>query len=165
MPPRPFPLPTLRLGTDICHIPRIARLARQPAFFRRVFAPTELARLRARWAEQMPPVGRAQETPRADPSTRASESPDPRWGAFVAHVAGRFAAKEAAIKAAWPRRLSLRDVAVLARGEGEVYAVIADEGARVEVERVEELEGLEARVSISHDGEYATAVCMVATEG
>jgi holo-[acyl-carrier protein] synthase len=47
-PPIPFPYP-LRVGTDLCRIPRILRILQGkngPRFIRRVLAPEELARVR-----------------------------------------------------------------------------------------------------------------------
>ncbi|OAQ98205.1 hypothetical protein LLEC1_00931, partial [Akanthomyces lecanii] len=85
------------------------------------------------------------------------------WKA-AAFLAGRFAAKEAAIKAHTHRQLTFHDVvierrAVAARAEtlgsgppvARIRAPAADDGAD---------EDESAMVSISHDGDYATAVCL-----
>ncbi|KAK2731245.1 ATP synthase F0 [Colletotrichum kahawae] len=77
-------------------------------------------------------------------------------------VAGRFAAKEATIKAHIQRRLTFHDITILrktlvegqanANGSGPPMAVIKGEK---EGERARE-----AKITISHDGDYATAVCI-----
>lgn len=71
----------------------------------------------------------------------------------------RFAAKEAAIKAHPHRHLTFHDVAIERRAvEGErlgsgppVARIKGEDGDGVDVS---------AQVSISHDGDYATAVCL-----
>ncbi|WYZ45228.1 hypothetical protein EsH8_VIII_000544 [Colletotrichum jinshuiense] len=77
-------------------------------------------------------------------------------------VAGRFAAKEATFKAHPFRRLSFHDITIVRRaleegkenpnGSGPPVAVIRSEKAG-EPDQT-------AMVSISHDGDYATAVCL-----
>lgn len=71
----------------------------------------------------------------------------------------RFAAKEAAIKAHSDRKLTFHDVIIEKRevdgerlGSGPPIARIRGEGEEDE----------SALVSISHDGDYATAVCVAA---
>ncbi|KAK5660543.1 hypothetical protein OQA88_13092 [Cercophora sp. LCS_1] len=71
-------------------------------------------------------------------------------------MAGRFAVKEAAIKAHPWRKLTFHDVVVSNRkgdhaGSGPPLVIVkGEEGGSDQ----------EARVSISHDGDYATAVCL-----
>lgn len=105
----------------------------------------------------------------------------PLWRA-AQFLAGRFAAKEAAIKAhPHLRGLTLQDVWIACRGEIEVvesqdeahataqdYLVRKGSGPPLAFVRVSTtttsgtsvIIEQEARVSISHDGEYASAVCL-----
>ncbi|KAL1889309.1 hypothetical protein Sste5346_008964 [Sporothrix stenoceras] len=117
-------------------------------------------------------------------ATDSSEDPSltPLWRA-AQFLAGRFAAKEAAIKA-HPHLpgLTLQDVRIARRaaaektdeldhviGEDVVQRRNANSGPPLAYVRVYALEKdgdgsdiveQEARISISHDGEYATAVCL-----
>lgn len=70
----------------------------------------------------------------------------------------RFAAKEAAIKAHHCRRLTYQSIAIhrppdTEEGSKPPVAVILPENGEWE-------EGQEVKISISHDGNYATAVCL-----
>lgn len=141
-------MPNLRIGTDICHIPRIRRLLtsrHSQRFLQRLLTDHE-----------MPQVVRGPWRPDLQPAEAMSR--------ITTLVAGRWAAKEAAIKAAFPRRLSFQDVIVLKSDDREPYAVILDKDPKPRSEAGEGPDGQIARVSISHDGEYATAVCMIATD-
>ncbi|KAJ6168468.1 hypothetical protein N7497_001311 [Penicillium chrysogenum] len=111
MKPLPFPFP-LNIGTDIVHIPRIARLLARPnylpRFTRRILCDqeqhdyhcrfSEILKARAAYHQQPPPVP-------ADIT---------RW------LAGRFAAKEAARKAAPSGAASIgwKDVMVRVQEDG-----------------------------------------------
>jgi holo-[acyl-carrier protein] synthase len=94
-----------------------------------------------------------------------------RWVERAAKfLAGRWAAKEAVVKACSWRRLMFDEIVVLKEEGGKrVYGVILDErevrraGER-EREQGEPLAGQVVKLSISHDGEYATAVCLAADE-
>lgn len=86
-------------------------------------------------------------------------------------LAGRWAAKEAVVKACSWRRLMFDEIMVLKEEGGKrVYGVILDDReVRREVhEGYEDVQGESAgqvvQLSISHDGEYATAVCLAADE-
>ena len=73
----------------------------------------------------------------------------------------RFAAKEAAIKAHSHRRLTFHDVVIERRGRKEERLGSGPPVARIKSgEEEEEAEDASAMISISHDGDYATAVCM-----
>ncbi|KAL2066076.1 hypothetical protein VTL71DRAFT_2147 [Oculimacula yallundae] len=95
------------------------------------------------------------------------------WGA-ARWLAGRFAAKEATMKAYASRRLTYHSILILKPPpkegvEGSVAPVVLvlneDAGkARSDEEREEVPVGQEVRVSISHDGDYATAVCLAVDE-
>jgi holo-[acyl-carrier protein] synthase len=71
----------------------------------------------------------------------------------------RFAAKEAAIKAHSHRRLTFHDIVIERRGREEERL-----GSGPPVARIKAGDGVDedtsAMISISHDGDYATAVCM-----
>jgi phosphopantetheine--protein transferase-like protein len=94
-----------------------------------------------------------------------------RWVERAAKfLAGRWAAKEAVVKACSWRRLMFDEVMVLKEDGGKrVYGVILDER---EVRKNDESDtmrqwheepaGQVVQLSISHDGEYATAVCLAA---
>ncbi|KAK0714668.1 4'-phosphopantetheinyl transferase superfamily, partial [Lasiosphaeris hirsuta] len=137
-----FPFP-IHIGTDICQISRIHAIlsgARGARFIRRVLAEEELAR------------------PRGHVKAVLDGDVGPVRDAAV-FMAGRFAAKEAAFKAHPWRRLGFHDVVIQRAGfegrEGEV------EGSGPPVARIKGAEGEQmAMVSISHDGDYATAFCM-----
>ena len=137
-PLRPFPL-ALSVGTDICQVSRIRAILDSPRrarFVGRVLTATEIAR-------------------HADKLDWAACESRPSVAAFVA---GRFAAKEAAIKAHTRRKLTFHDVeiekteGVHGLGSGPPVARIRDDddGGGDQA----------ALVSISHDGDYATAVCI-----
>ncbi|GLB21991.1 hypothetical protein AtubIFM61612_002544 [Aspergillus tubingensis] len=111
MKPIPFPF-ALNIGTDIVHLPRITRLLARPnyltRFTHRILHAREQQDFRTRFS--LPPI------PSQLPTTPSiSISPDmTRW------LAGRFAAKEAARKAA-PRgaaHISWKDVVVTVGEEG-----------------------------------------------
>jgi holo-[acyl-carrier protein] synthase len=67
----------------------------------------------------------------------------------------RFAAKEAVIKAS-EDRLTFHDILILKKKSGAPFAIIKAGNGRSQ--------DREALLSISHDGEYATAVCIMASE-
>jgi holo-[acyl-carrier protein] synthase len=86
-------------------------------------------------------------------------------------LAGRWAAKEAVVKACSWRRLMFDEIMVLKEQGGKrVYGVILDEREvrREDHEGSEDVQaepaGQVVQLSISHDGEYATAVCLAADE-
>ncbi len=116
------------LGIDLTEVPRIARALERwgERFLTRVFEPGEIQRSRR----------------------------EPR--AFAEHVAGRFAAKEAAMKAlgtGW-RGLSFRDIRIGrdARGKPQLFFY-----GRA-LARARELGVRAAEISISHTGDLAAAV-------
>lgn len=85
-----------------------------------------------------------------------------------AEIGCRWAAKEAAIKAVTWRRLSFHDVIIRRIGDqARVQAVILDNASPMSAEQAElpaNLHGQIASISISHDGDYATAVCLAAED-
>ncbi|PLN76955.1 hypothetical protein BDW42DRAFT_188355 [Aspergillus taichungensis] len=149
--PIPFPLP-LTLGTDIVHLPRITRLVTRPGgfltrFTRRILHDQEQRDFRARFG--------------LFPNDSDTPPQFPVSGDMTRWLAGRFAAKEAARKAAPGGAASLgwKDVLVRAgeekggvRGAPEVVYLGRGEG---EPDRL-------GRLSISHDGEYVVATVLAA---
>ncbi|KAL3955433.1 hypothetical protein ACCO45_010996 [Purpureocillium lilacinum] len=178
-PLRAFPFP-LNVGTDICQISRIYTILRGPRrarFVNRILAPEELAQRDPRLAF-LAGVGTtksssqtsAREAAKHDAEVALRETPLWKSAAFLA---GRFAAKEAAIKAHSHRRLTFHDVIIERRaggGEGRLgsgppvarirapHKKSGDEAGAGEEEG--EREDMSAMISISHDGDYATAVCL-----
>ncbi|KAL2255622.1 hypothetical protein VTK26DRAFT_2996 [Humicola hyalothermophila] len=182
-PPLPFPY-AIRVGTDIVRISRIARLLRGrhgARFVERVLAPDERARLRpavqdavARLETPPPPLFKtlgesAEGGGDGDDGTDVGEEGHHR---LATYLAGRWAAKEAAIKAHPHLRLGFHDILILAGTEAKsgsgggdgredrdrrdsaptalIKASQTDPAARDQM----------AVVSISHDSDYATAVCI-----
>ncbi|CAK7274882.1 hypothetical protein SEPCBS119000_006401 [Sporothrix epigloea] len=140
--------------------------------------PTMSARAAVAWLAR----GRTLPTPAI--GTASAKLPDthgPLWRA-AQFLAGRFAAKEAAIKAhPHLRGLTLQDVWIARRGDGEVaerrgnahatdqeYLARKGTGPPLAFVRVSStttpeacvIMEQEARISISHDGDYASAVCL-----
>ncbi|KAI5463184.1 hypothetical protein BGZ63DRAFT_402522 [Mariannaea sp. PMI_226] len=170
-PLRPFPFP-LNIGTDICQISRIYRILDSPRairFVNRILAPQELARNDARLRvlkrtsdarSGLKSSSSEITTPGAQLAHESLAARDPELWNCAAFLAGRFAAKEAAIKAHSFRRLSLHDVIIERRavegerlGSGPPIARIKSAELKAEFDD-------SAMISISHDGDYATAVCL-----
>ncbi|CAM1511288.1 Fc.00g088010.m01.CDS01 [Cosmosporella sp. VM-42] len=162
----PFPFP-LNIGTDICQISRIYGILSGPRatrFVNRILAPEEQSRNNARLQilerasllndHKIFLASDGKDNQHDELATR-----DPELWKCATFIAGRFAAKEAAIKAHTYRRLSFHDVVIERRAvEGERL------GSGPPIARIKSVEGEEAdtsaMVSISHDGDYATAVCL-----
>src|SRR5262245_63529996 len=125
----------LRLGLDLTEVGRVSQLLDRwgERFLMRVFAPGEL--------------NRARRHPRA----------------FAEHVAGRFAAKEAAMKAlglGW-RGLAFRDIEIGRDARGKPR--LAFHGGALE--RARALAVRQAEVSITHGRDIAAAVVALLTRG
>ncbi|PSS05289.1 hypothetical protein BD289DRAFT_4637 [Coniella lustricola] len=75
-------------------------------------------------------------------------------------MAGRFAAKEAVIKAHPHRALTWQDITIRSQASASSGIDPGRRGAPVAIIHGEGDEDYEALLSISHDGEYATAVCL-----
>ncbi|KAL7949977.1 hypothetical protein V8C42DRAFT_309126 [Trichoderma barbatum] len=170
-PLRPFPFP-LNIGTDICRISRIYGILRSPRgmrFVNRILSPEEQARKdpRLQCLAKRPLSSTAlsettmpfETTTGTAPSIEEIARLDPERWAAAAFVAGRFAAKEAAIKAHSHRRLTFHDIAIERRGRNEERLGSGPPVARIKGVKGED-EDASAMISISHDGDYATAVCM-----
>ncbi|KAJ0422602.1 hypothetical protein BJY00DRAFT_279831 [Aspergillus carlsbadensis] len=179
-PPLPFPL-ALNIGTDIVHLPRITRLISRPGgylsrFTRRILTESEQTDFRARFALPQP-----QYLP-SPPSLGLHTGRNAKQGGkevritpdMARYLAGRFAAKEAARKAArgGASALGWKDVVIrVSRGQealgGQGGDVNKGEGAEGRPEIVfldgdGDGSGRLGRLSISHDGEYVIAVVMAA---
>ncbi|KXT15050.1 hypothetical protein AC579_1492 [Pseudocercospora musae] len=185
MPPRPFPS-QLRIGTDICQVSRIAKLIskkRHPdakpgsslhLFLNHLFTRRERASFESRYSKEDKGYGTGHVS-----------------AGVLHHLAGRWAAKEAVVKAVQPRPVTFGDIEVLRKPESRsLIAVILDKQAPSRsadassegklfwtsfgLEKVythQELaqqnfalwhsaEGQEVQISISHEEDYATAVCL-----
>ncbi|KAK6437072.1 hypothetical protein LTR95_006738 [Oleoguttula sp. CCFEE 5521] len=228
---RPFPMPALGVGTDICAISRISHIInrrlpqtsrprasanksakteaepipvrtdaikRMHHFTRRILTPVE----RYAFSKTYGPSISALEQHGHEPVEDVVKHPNSHIANISRHLAGRWAAKEAVIKACHWRDLSMQEVQILVLKESrKIYGVVLDERQDMEKlslgtlshiidEAVETAKngdeaadadesgstvvsgepkagpGTVVRVSISHDGQYATAVCVaVADEG
>jgi holo-[acyl-carrier protein] synthase len=174
---RPFPFPSLSIGIDIAHTPRIAKLVASrrtlPRFLRKVLTSREERDFHLRF-------------PQTDTKSAESDSGQGGWSVdeVARFLAGRWAAKEAVVKACSWRRLMFDEIQILKdEGSKRVYGVVLDrsevrgamrrkhvghEDVCVQEQDVEEEDEASAgqivKISISHDGEYATAVCLAADE-
>ena len=143
----------MTVGVDLVHIPGIAeQLSRPGSTFDQVFSPLEL-----RHSQQRPQVSGTR-----DPVARFA-------GSRTEHLAGRWAAKEAFIKA-WsqaiygkppviePDLVNFAEIEVLPDRWGRVALHLKGEvAARLQ----DSLGRVELSLSISHDGDYATAQCLM----
>lgn len=137
----------LSIGTDIVFLPRIHRLISRRGssgvlpFVKRILHPAELRDLSCRyphWQEQ-------------HDETYPSSLNLVKW------LGGRFAAKEAARKAMGATKLGWKDVYVeVERESGQPGIVYTTRGASGEDYEYE------AKLSISHDGDYVTAMVLAA---
>jgi holo-[acyl-carrier protein] synthase len=192
MPPpllRPFPFPALSIGTDIAHVPRIARLVASPRtlprFLRKVLTSREERDFHLRFSSKLQArVGKNTHGGAVDwvksggvaaevkAGVGNGDGDHARWVERASKfLAGRWAAKEAVVKACSWRRLMFDEIMVLKEQGGKrVYGVILDEREvrREDHEGSEDVQaepaGQVVQLSISHDGEYATAVCLAADE-
>jgi holo-[acyl-carrier protein] synthase len=115
------------IGTDICHIERIKKLA--PASVARILTPAE-----------------------SEYCLRSAFPPE--------RIAGRFAAKEAILKAlgtGWSQGLGWNQIEILPDAAGAPAAVLSGAAAA----RLAALGATRCLVSISHQGDYATAFALI----
>ncbi|KAF8850059.1 hypothetical protein BDZ45DRAFT_603418, partial [Acephala macrosclerotiorum] len=161
--PKPFPFP-LAVGTDICSIPRIRKILAGKhgiGFIRKVLRQEE----RVENKNTMHVVeGKLSDEEVAKYLQRQIDKSENEAKESLREVAtfmaGRFAAKEAIIKA-HERRLYFHDILIRRPPEDESgskppIAVVLSESKKWE-------DGQEVRLSISHDTDYATAVCLAPT--
>lgn len=155
MPPLPFPF-SLNIGTDVVHLPRILRLLRHRGarsnenylnkFTRRILCPQEQQDFHSRFtASSARPTGDGPVVVTSDMA---------RW------LAGRFAAKEAARKAAPGGAASIgwKDVLV------QTAPATAAGSGRPEVVFLGGADSRVGKLSISHDGDYVVATVLAAGE-
>ncbi|KAK3996785.1 hypothetical protein QBC44DRAFT_138616 [Cladorrhinum sp. PSN332] len=198
--PFPYPLSSIRIGTDICKISRISKIlrggqgpearakTRAKRFVGKVLTPFEITECWRRRPWMRTVLG-GDDGDADSPELKSvaggglrrneeglSKDEDQVIQKASVFLAGRWAAKEAAIKAHPWRRLRMGEVEVLGGGslnlpedgEGGEKWLDRDNGSEAPVVVIrgseEEEEGgardQMALVSISHDGEYATAVCV-----
>ncbi|KAH8593506.1 hypothetical protein B0O99DRAFT_688728 [Bisporella sp. PMI_857] len=181
MPPRPFPFPSLQVGTDICSVKRIYKLLTKDngkhagRFMSKVLVDQErkdaklkYAGLALRLGDQRDGTGAgnaqiAGTTSGANILVPGSNSmpkePHAEMMRAAEYLAGRFAAKEAAIKAHRNRRLTFQDIWIRKQDpkngltQAPETLIIGEDGTWDNAQVVP--------MSISHDQEFATAVCMV----
>jgi len=134
------------IGTDIVHLPRIRRLVTKSngrylaPFMRRILCPTEIDDFRRRY--------------RTDPEEKNIGDKSDLPG-IVRWLGGRFAAKEAARKAAGATTLGWKDVKVNvfdSSGRPRVLYLLRNQDS----EPIEQ----PASLSISHDGDYVVATVL-----
>ncbi|KAI0426839.1 hypothetical protein F5Y09DRAFT_317799 [Xylaria sp. FL1042] len=198
---RPTDVPFI-VGNDICRIARVRRILQGrlgPQFVRRILRPEEIDHSTTaktlRCIFDRTTAHGSEDAQRTVPPEVTGAYSAPEFSRAVEFIAGRFAAKEAVIKAHPSRRLTFQRIAILRAafrsdpeestlGEFE-QATGQEKGAEGETqERVEEgtredrasppqsgplVAEIEpgfpsrltyASVSISHDTEYVTAVCV-----
>ena len=151
---------SLNIGTDIVHLPRIYRLITRSTsstsantylnrFTHRILCGQELEQFRQRFPRQnVEPTLQCSSSPGSPDSTRTTDMA--RW------LAGRFAAKEAARKAApgGASTVSWKDVMIKLEEGG---------GGRPEVIYLKEAHPRQVgKLSISHDGDYVVAMVVAA---
>ncbi|KAJ5807074.1 hypothetical protein N7474_010666 [Penicillium riverlandense] len=165
MKPLPFPF-ALHIGTDIVHIPRIARLINRPGnyltrFTRRILCAQEQHDFTTRFT--LPPSYTNESLHSQSQYQSPTITPDmTRW------LAGRFAAKEAARKAAptagGAGSIGWKDVMVRIEEGSERTPGKNGKSSRPEIVflGVGEEEARVGRLSISHDGEYVVATVLAA---
>ncbi|KAK3319353.1 hypothetical protein B0H66DRAFT_559297 [Apodospora peruviana] len=184
----PFPFP-LNVGTDICQISRIRRLLtpewKAGRFIRRILAPEELRKLKKASTSRK----YLQPILNHDPKVKEWSSEEQKaWkeccNQAAEFMAGRFAAKEAVIKAHPHLRPKLRFHDIIIRTSTQTHRPVSPGKLKWGAQGLENHEGREdgsgapvaiilggrmsgrpphdqtALVSISHDTEYATAVCI-----
>ncbi|KAK1836803.1 hypothetical protein QBC39DRAFT_59071 [Podospora conica] len=149
----PPPLAVLSVGTDICHVPRIQKQLdeRGLRFATRVLTDMEIQGAIRKGLLRFPPAAltAGEKITLRGPRTAA---------AGAKYMAGRWAAKEAVKKAFPHRHLGWHDVVIEKKGEEEDLG--GRSGPPVALVRDGNGGWEEVPVSISHDGEYATATCI-----
>ncbi|KAI8946662.1 hypothetical protein F4801DRAFT_51891 [Xylaria longipes] len=192
------------IGNDICRVARVRRILKGrlgPQFVRRILRTEEIQHsttariLRCILDQNAQGSQDAQPVPKRVAGAHPASTRDaPSFTRAVEFMAGRFAAKEAVIKAHPHRRLTFQCIAILrtanspegpvldTSGQGREPTIDREGGGELEPRpnddetsqsgplvalikaEEEEEEGAQrdtyASVSISHDTDYATAVCL-----
>ena len=164
----PFPLP-LNIGTDIVHLPRILRLITRPntktgrnlyldKFTRRILSDPEQKEFHARFLA--PVTASNHKDPKKYSVPAKTQLGTGKTTEMARWLGGRFAAKEAARKAApgGASVVSWKDVIVTSEegGGGRPEIVYVKAGGEV---------GEVGKLSISHDGEYVVATVIAGSGG
>ncbi|KAJ5632325.1 hypothetical protein N7490_008664 [Penicillium lividum] len=177
MKPIPFPY-ALNIGTDVVHLPRITALLTRRGnylarFTRRILCEQEQRDFHHRFKESLALQSQPQTQTTSTPARPSFITADmTRW------LAGRFAAKEAARKAAPDGAASIgwKDVMVRVQESSD-----SDMGVNMGVAQSHQVDGLSrrpeivylgtavdgsdsrvGRLSISHDGDYVVATVLAA---
>lgn len=174
MAPRPFPLP-IHVGTDICSISRLGELykSRGLDFLKKFLTPRERVAFQNRFGTSKSPPSHDVRTAATHCNNHSKSSADPG----VIYLAGRWAAKEAAIKAVKPRKLVMKEIEIWSFGAGPVALILNDASAEsssqgsdadspqgMSREEFDSVSGQIARVSISHDADCAVATVLAVEE-
>lgn len=136
-------LSVVGVGIDICGISRFADNPRLLALVRQIFTPREayLGLAESKWAEFSDA-----ENPTNSPKLRPAQS-----------LAGKFAAKEAVLKAlGCPLGLTWQDLEILNAENGQPYPLLQQSFAAA----AQELAITDWRLSISHDAGIAIAIAI-----
>ncbi|KAJ5108895.1 Holo- synthase [Penicillium angulare] len=170
----PFPV-AVHLGTDIVHLPRITALLSRRGnnlsrFTRRILCDQEQRDFHRRFKDSI--------ALQSQPKPSSSVHSPPVTADMTRWLAGRFAAKEAARKAAPCGAASIgwKDVMVRVQEESDMNSAAGREAVRAAmaegVSRRPEIvylgtmeDGSDSRIgrlSISHDGDYVTATVLAA---
>ncbi|KAF2235669.1 4'-phosphopantetheinyl transferase [Viridothelium virens] len=143
------------VGIDIVHIPRILKLISRKnyshsrshlsRFVERILTPSEHIAFRKRW-------GSDEEIFRDEKKTSNC----------AAHLAGRWAAKEAVIKAVSPDTVWMNQIQISGNsGGGLSVSIPPGDSVRGTTSFLTSTTMSDfAKISISHDGDYAIAMCL-----
>ncbi|KAI2617041.1 hypothetical protein GGS26DRAFT_596649 [Hypomontagnella submonticulosa] len=182
-------LPSISIGTDICKINRIYRIlsgAKGDRFVHRILTQEEI---RAAQARNIPKSILTQDYGREkfekSDSSKLERAAEYIAGRYVSEPIRAFAAKEATIKAYTLRKLTFRDIVIThehsltaSQENEEPSAHFKDEPEASSPGSLPQKESYQpgpliaiinnggpyrkfGRVSISHDGDYAVATCLV----
>ncbi|KAI2611974.1 4'-phosphopantetheinyl transferase superfamily [Hypoxylon sp. NC1633] len=149
---------SIGIGTDICKISRIYKVLNSPSctrFLRRILTPQE-----RKWPKPTKLVQYLATRPPPAPD----DPQDPNIAQAAEYVAGRFAAKEAVIKAYSVRDLQFGDIEITYEGVVDPLDPPKRSAKRKLLAVIRDAQGREdayARLSISHDGDYAVAMCLL----
>ncbi|KAJ9635857.1 hypothetical protein H2201_000148 [Coniosporium apollinis] len=126
MPLRPFPHP-FRVGTDICHIPRIRQIITRETHRTPDSPPTPTSLFRLlNHVLTAPEQRQFWRRWKCSDDIFTGKNKNLRIGEVARWLAGRWAAKEAVVKACGPPRIGFGRMLVMGRETGEPFAVVCD---------------------------------------